>query len=391
MDAEITEKDLKLPYGLGEDFTVVKRGPFDPVLETLYRGLPQKGSVTIKYFERPARVQPARCFNGRAISLTVRSNGAAFDQWGPFWGGKMPPSRYAPDGRESPYYLRPARDICLVVEQELGLLSDTITNGFVIVAGSTGALKTELATGLIHLLLERKMEKWYRNAKGRKPHLVTCEDDIEKYFVDLEFLYPLTEDWIWDVRWPDCTPRSSARDFGVGDDNEKKPGARMWQAVADALRMKPTVFYGGEIRDLEDWKPLYTLAQSHLVVVTTHSASLAGTFRLLEDVLEIHQSSQRSDLAAAIAGIIHMRTGRLDLDGRVGYVLPALWKQTLATAAAYTANGLASIIPGRGDASLTCFGRQHFAELLLKRVPDPPFRGADELKAHAAHFDLTGV
>jgi hypothetical protein len=243
-------------------------------------------------------------------------------------------------------------------------------------------MKTELVLSLIERRLAALMEKWNKGGrKGRKPHLVTCEDNIEKYFLELPNLQALESPhgnadpgyakslWLSDPAYPDYTPRMRYKDT-----------ENLEEAVNAALRMTPAVFYAGEIRDPKDWIHLYRLAQSHVVALTTHASSLTNTFFLLQRSLRIGTAAQRSALAASIHSVIHMKPGQGSLKRTLRYkesgknpieiseikwVLPACWTRTALSVAAYTADGASSLtpenitIPDRGD--VYCVGRQSFA------------------------------
>jgi hypothetical protein len=91
-------------------------------------------------------------------------------------------------------------------------------SGLLVISGSTKSLKTKLALGLIHIHLEDLMRQWLRDHKARRPHLITCEDDNETYFTELNWLLPVEQAyktprghplnlWFSDVDMPDYTPR----------------------------------------------------------------------------------------------------------------------------------------------------------------------------------------
>jgi hypothetical protein len=204
---------------------------------------------------------------------------------------------------------------------------------------------------------------------------VTCEDNIEQYFIEPGRLKPIencfkpskipfqNDFWLTHDRLPDYTPRKLNVDT-----------ASLRDAVSDALRMTPAVFYGGEIRNKADWRHLHHLAQSHLVVVTTHSSSIVNTFSLLRDSMRINSPAQRSDLASSIFGIVHMRGGKLPMSSRpsIDYVLPACWMRTPASVAGFAADGMASIVPHFVDLQTqdfpgpSCIGRRSFARELAR-------------------------
>lgn len=391
-----------LPIDLGDDFTVIIRFEKTPVsdckaeIQKLLREVApdapewKEGSVS---FDDPrggtVRIQPASCFAGRAVSLTVRAKPPdpqpkgyrnwEFDVKVPKGLKKDSPlhTQYAPKstrrGNEKEQDLCSVEAYCNAIDAVV-LENSTPKEGFLIIAGATGTLKTDLATGLIHGMLQREMQKWWGSPKSRRPHLVTCEDDIEKMLVRLVELKKIKDRdlYLWDPRLPDYTPRRKGDDFD-----------RVSDAVDDALRMKPTIFYAGEIREKEDWSPLFRLAKSHLVVLTTHASSLIGTFALIESHLDIKHESQRSELVSSIAGVVHMRGGKLTSSGKgMRYLLPAAWKGDLKSRAAYTSAGLSSIMPDSG--------RRTFADKFLALREGLPDDAPRELRKTATQWDLCG-
>lgn len=383
-----------LPKNQPTDFTLIS--PFlDFAVNDL--GLNFEASRTYQIGENDARVQPANCFDGRAISITVRSE-SNFEPGT----AKLPQadtyrlfSGYQPSPKVKNENLNSIHEICRVVYEVLHLDEKDEVHGFLIISGTTNSLKTQLAQGLIHFYLEHRMLKWLAS-KGelRKPHLVTCEDDIEKYFVELERLVPLEtvypadteagskDFWLTNPNVPDYTPRKKSKDT-TGE---------LDKAVESALRMTPAVFYAGEIRDPKDWKHLYPLAQSHLVVLTTHASGLVNTFEILKRNLEAKSPAQNSELAASVFAVVHMRSGHplkaiseLPADGQSGdgreikSVIPACWRNTPMSVSTFTSDGLASLVAGYADltpmfendapdwrAKLPySVGRRAFAEVLL--------------------------
>ncbi|HEX3681322.1 MAG TPA: hypothetical protein VHU83_02185 [Bryobacteraceae bacterium] len=381
-----------LPRNQPSDFTLIS--PFlDFAVNEL--SLNFEASQTYQIGENDARVQPANCFDGRAISITVRSE-SNFEPGR----AQLPQSAtyrlfsgYQPSPKVSNENLNSVHEICRVVYEVLHLDEKDEVHGFLIISGTTNSLKTQLARGLIHFYLEHRMLKWLASkGEQRKPHLVTCEDDIEKYFVELERLVPLetvyqTTDtetgsrnfWLTNPDVPDYTPRKKDKDVG----------GELDKAVESALRMTPAVFYAGEIRDQKDWKRLYPLAQSHLVVLTAHASGLVNTFEILQRNLEAKSPAQHSELAASVFAVVHMRSGHpLNAiseppagEGReIKSVIPACWRNTPMSMSTFTSDGLASLVAGYADLTSMLesaapdwraklpysVGRRAFAEVLLK-------------------------
>ena len=167
--------------------------------------------------------------------------------------------------------------------------------------------------------------------------------------------------WLCHNHLPDYTPRL----LGIDTDCLR-------DAIDDALRMTPAIFYAGEIRDRSAWRELARLAQSHLVAVTTHSSSIVNTFSLLRDCLRVHTPAQRSELASSVLSIVHMRAGKLEISPgkNTEYVLPACWVRTPTSVTGLASDGLASIVPHFVDlelepapAGVSCIGRRAFAKV----------------------------
>lgn len=377
---------LYLPTNQTTDFTVVT--PFFKQVDKKFPPDEQtrdKRGFTCEDFlsSEPARVQVCWCYGSRARSITVRSK-YEFKGFG-LNSSDCADSYYLVSGyhanpKPSDDYLVSIYEVCKTVFAAIGLRQYERGNGFIIVSGSTKSLKSELARGLMNMLLEKMMKTWLQDTKKRKPHLVTCEDNIEQYFIELNRLKRLEECfvpsegpsmpnfWLCHDCLPDYTPRLLEKDT-----------PNLAAAVDDALRMTPAIFYGGEIRKKADWQELNRLAQSHLVVVTTHSSSIVNTFSLLRDYLEISSPARRSDLASSVLAIVHMRAGKLKdcrepvKDSGFEYVLPSCWVRTPASVTAFASDGLASVVPHflnlkEEDSSSRafCIGRRSFAEEFIR-------------------------
>lgn len=386
-----------LPTNQGSDFTVIgldtarvslefdkadEQGAAKPGADE--KDQDDKFSRTVDYalMGQPARVQDCSCYEGRARSLTARCKyeykDAALVNQAPenycLISGYHPGPNISKPGND-PFYMVSTYEECRVVFRALGLNEYKDEHGLLIVSGSTNSMKTKLVLGLINMLLEEMMKKWFLRTIKRKPHLVTCEDNIEQYFIEPRRLKPIEycfkpseipfqkNFWFTHDLLPDYTPRKL---------NVDTPSLR--DAIRDALRMTPAVFYGGEIRNKADWRHLYHLSQSHLVVVTTHSSSIVNTFSLLRDSMRINSPAQRSDLASSIFAIVHMRGGKLPIcrGSAIDYVLPACWMRTAASVAGFAADGMASIVPhfvdlhARDFPKPSCIGRRSFARELAR-------------------------
>lgn len=358
-----------------------------------------------------ARIQYCSCFDGASRSITVRTNtkSKAFPEKISCCREYLQYSGYQPSPQRTPGFLASKWAVCRAVLEALRFdrPEKLQSPGLLVIAGGTGSLKTVLAQGLIQMRLERLMGDWLDNSANlRKPHLVTCEDDIEAYLYDLRMLQPVEQVflpnpkpacfepglWLCRADLPDYTPRRLGRDTDG-----------LEEAVDDALRMKPAIFYGGEVRHGDDWKQLYRLALSHLVVVTTHASSLVSTFALLQKHLEVKTSAQRSELASALYGVVHMKPGEMEGDvwevidkeayergaghrvwpwqarraryynSIVHFLLPAVWVSTPSAVAAFTSDGAASLVPEfvpiEPKMTAFCIGRASFVNKLQELSP----------------------
>lgn len=379
------------PTNQPPDYTLIVRREHLPDL--LGRSLDRSRRLRIDGDD--ARLQIVSCFEQKAISVTVRGKENDRFKEGmkdlPKAEGYRLISRYKPSPECIEDALNSVHEISQVVYDVLTRKESRETHGFLIVSGTTNSLKTKLALGLIHMYLEARMIDWLKSDRiQRKPHLVTCEDDVEKYFVELDRLQPLEtlyqDDcgtvvekglWLSNPWLPDYTPRQKFKDVR----REK-----LDYAVESALRMTPSVFYAGEIRAVEDWKSLYRLAQSHLVVLTTHASGLVNTFEILQNRLEIKTPGQKSELAAATFAVVHVRTGPLlkhpgeASAPKIRSIIPTCWVQTPMSVSNYTSDGLASLVGQHADLIGQykkngqaeqrelpyAVGRRAFAEVLLE-------------------------
>lgn len=393
-----------LPRNQPADYTLVSRSS---LIQAQFAKKKDEGR-SCRIGDEDARLQVVSCFENWGVSVTVRGKDhfkegqlrlADAKDWRMLSGYKPSPEC----GSDT---LNSVHEICQVLFDAIELHEKEEVHGFLIVSGTTNSLKSQLALGLIHMYLERRMRKWLASGgKQRKPHLVTCEDDIERYFLGLGRLKDLAElyateagiqsgIWLTNTTLPDYTPRHKKKDVSEG---------KLDKAVESALRMTPAVFYAGEIRDPEDWPSLYRLAQSHLVVLTTHASGLVNTFEILQHRLKIENPAQNSELASTVLAVIHMRSGPpLNSAGEkkveIKSVVPACWRNTLMGVSSFTSDGLASLVPRYvdlrpryGDTAKSCelpyaMGRRTFGEVLLALA-----KKEKELKGLAApHLEKWG-
>lgn len=260
-------------------------------------------------------------------------------------------------------------------------------SGLVVVAGSTNSAKSLITRGLIHLYLKNVFND--KNLK-RRPHLLTFEDPIEKYY-SKDIYTPDGSHPQQDVAMEafgkgiDYTPRQQNQDVGSLRD-----------VLSDALRQTPKVLFVGETRRKKDWLELIDFAGTgHLVITTAHAGSLLDAMHKIFLATEATTPAERSEVASRLLAVVHIK--RAEIEGyQFGALVPALWRRVPKGLNALTAEGLASVLPhsysdGRNPSS--CLGRKYFAERLLEfaegRNPPPALRG--RLIAKAIDWDLQGA
>ena len=280
-------------------------------------------------------------------------------------------------------------------------------SGLVVITGATDSSKSLITRGLIFLHLERAASLAAKE-KRRRPHLVTFEDPIEKYYVlnplagkagpsaapvsDRLSLEDLEE--LLDALYLDYTPRER----NVDADSLK-------HVIEDALRQTPAVLFVGETREKEDWKDLLQFAGTgHLVVTTSHAKSVVEAMSDIFRETETKTQAQRSEIARRILGVVNVRkfTPR---DSNVRALLPAMWKSTPNSISNLVADGLASILPAQERESIIgYYGRKYFAQRLTAKSPlmeeaetadesrKEEIRNAiDAIKKKANEWDFEGV
>jgi len=165
--------------------------------------------------------------------------------------------------------------------------------GLVLVTGPTGSGKSTTLAAMIDLI----------NTE-RACHIVTIEDPIE---------------YVHEHK------RAMVNQREVGIDTQSFPSG-----LRAALRSDPDVLLVGEMRDLESISTALTIAETgHLVFATLHTNDAAQTVARITDVFAAEQQAQvRSQLAAAITGIVYQR-----LVPRIGGGMVAAHEVLVATGA----------------------------------------------------------
>jgi hypothetical protein len=264
-------------------------------------------------------------------------------------------------------------DQCQVLHSGISELNLKHPQGLVVLCGSTNSSKSLIARGLIHRFLEARRHVPGKPVQSRRPHLVTFEDPIEKFFIsseekELRELPKITQAGRWGV---DYTPREKGPDKDVPN---------LKQAFADALRQTPAVFYIGEVRDRSDWVDALEFAGTgHLVITTAHAGSLLEMMMKILSAVGADIPARRRLYAGKILSVIHLKSFG-SVEGRE-LLLPSFWRNTEQSLATLTASGFAGIIP-TGSAKgyrttgsessesnqKSCCGRHALLELLLDEL-----------------------
>jgi hypothetical protein len=196
----------------------------------------------------------------------------------------------------------------------------------------------------------------------------------------------------------DYTPRQ--REVDVED---------LAEALQDALRQTPKVFFVGETRNSQDWKALIDFAATgHLLITTAHAGSLVEAMHKIFLATKAKTSAERGEVAGRLLAIVHLKRVELSEPATSGayrynynVLVPALWRRLPKGLNGLIAEGLASVLPhsysDTGD-PCSCLGRKYFAYHLLKQAeqrqtPLPQFwpRFKQNLGLKATDWDLQGA
>lgn len=279
--------------------------------------------------------------------------------------------------------LNTIREICDSINNELLFPNDPSyksgeLHGLILVTGATASAKSLIARGLIDDYLKESLQ-----IAKRRQHLVTLEDPIEKHFLPIndELLKNHAGNPNEAIPIPthaigvDYTPRLKENGIpSLGD------------ALSDALRQTPKVFFVGETREAEDWKEIMKFAGSgHLVVTTAHAGSLVESFELIFKSNKVKSAAARNHIASRILGVIHLK--RLKIND-LSVLLPSVWRRTPASVNDLTAAGFKSLLPGNGESDPS-LGRKYFASKLLEAAGDDKGHGT-VIMQEAIKMDLRG-
>lgn len=333
---------------------------------------------------RRARILGTTCFRGEYVSLSLRLK----EKLGEASAGEV--ARWVPGNPEFDNDL-----IADFIFGELDWPSVTTPNGsgpegLIIVAGSTNSGKTELAQAIaLHSLqhgvakfrescsenMKRKNADCADEMEGcKRPHLVTYEDPIEDWtfgrLVDEQSQELQAELFSDPAVAASCGFAMTARECGIDVGSLK-------QALCDARRQSPACFYVGEVRRPGDWKEILEFSSTgHLIVVTTHAASLAECVLRLVQATEATGPADRRRWLGSLKSIIHARL--LPTSERKIHQMPAVWLNRDDAGNALVGSGPSTIV---ADGEV-CFSRRQFFDKYLR------FR-QQQVRDRAGSFDRT--
>jgi hypothetical protein len=260
--------------------------------------------------------------------------------------------------------------------------------GLIVISGATAAGKSQTARGLVYKYLCTKIEA--ENSGVRRPHLVTCEDPVDKLWAKNPDEARMTG--------VDYTPR----DLGLDKDVNS-----LENAVTTALRQTPAVFFVGEVRSRTDWRSILRFASTgHLAITTSHAGSLTEAMGQILRATQSNTPALRSETASRVLALVHLRTARIavtidDLPVELVVTLPAIWVRSAASTKAIMADGLSALLPFRdvggvdaavGAGQFGSLGRTSFAEQLLKGSNQGTKSSAGEQILRTARtWDLEGI
>lgn len=263
--------------------------------------------------------------------------------------------------------------------------------GLLAIAGSTRSGKSVIAQGLIYkYLVSRTKAISTANSKHpgkeRRPHLITLEKPIEKFFYRDQNGKPIDIGAIRDLA-VDYTPREIQKDT-----------PSIEAGLDDALRQTPSIVYVGEIRGDHDWQTILEFAGTgHLVVTTTHAGSLVELMSGIFKALDARTPARRAHIAERILGLVHLRSDTFKIGtSESAATIPALWRHTPEGISSLVSAGLAAMLPhysaiGTAESfRRSSLGRRWFVERLIDEcVRSDELVG--ELRGSAIEWDLEGI
>lgn len=289
---------------------------------------------------------------GKYLSVTVRKQKGKV--------GYEPESLPIEKQKKRENYLFSVSEYCGSIYKPVFLETESTPNaqGLLVITGPTKSLKSEITRGLIHLYLKDKRKQ------GRRPHLVTFEDPIEMLYANLDHKGQLCVALARGKEPDDInyTPREKPRD-----------AVFLRDALADALRQTPAVFFVGETRSKEEWEVLLDFAATgHLIVTTAHAGSLVEAMRKIFEARGVQTPADRGEIANKLLAVVNVKPDQIEIPGKslhTDIVFPALWRRTTRGVAGLTSDGLSALIPHRNTPERpSCLGRRWFIEALIKLV-----------------------
>jgi hypothetical protein len=353
------------------------------------------------------RLSLCSCFAGRYVSCTFRPSGVSeredvlpreaysYGSWDSSFGHKPANTvrhvadTAADEGGVKKVEVREAKatepDLMNSMEEISNWVFDRVnevgplTQGLIVIAGSTNTGKSQLAVNYISHLIQDKVK---HSAKAkRRPHLITFEDPIENYWVESPDAAAKTG--------IDYTPREKDRDVNC-----------LQEAIEAALRHTPTLFFVGETRNQGDWKHLIQFASTgHLCLTTSHAGSLTEAMGQLLHANQAESPAGRSEVARKILAIVHLRSEVVDLNSpetprKLKVLLPAIWVRSDASTMRLMADGLIALLPFRSIKRFSetgCLGRTAAAEALWTLRKNRHLPVPSMIMNLARKWDLEGV
>lgn len=315
----------------------------------------------------PARMLAAFAENNRILSLTLRFDQKTPTDIKPFaYEGALTNTSGLVAKRRDPKFLFDADATADVLLQSWGMaipvtqdpkarlkwpLQAKRKDGLIIIAGATSTGKSLLARTvalryLLALASDPKAEV--------PPHCVTFEDPIESWMVEDPAQEKDHQRDLLNGAALGVNLYLTARERG-------KDVPSLEAACRDALRQTPACFFIGEVRHSSDWEHALSLATTgHLVMATTHAASLPETFAKVCGPKGIASPFSRGSIAQAIRGVVHL-IGTPVNNRTEGF--SSLWRNTPESVNNFKSSGLSSLIVdgncilGYGDVAHRVFER----------------------------------
>lgn len=237
--------------------------------------------------------------------------------------------------------------------------------GLVIFSGATKCGKSSLAKAFSLSAIRDSIVQAHAE-KGKLPHLVSLEDPIETWSVGVS-KSPGTG-------YTKCAVTSleegtenaikhgfvvTARELGVGKDV-----ATVREGLLDARRQTPQCVFIGEVRNPDEWRDVLEFAGTgHLVVTTTHAASLSETFARIAMAVGADSPLRRRQVINQLVACIHTKPAVVENETtRNEAFLPTRWIRSNAALNGFVADGLSSLNPNRRFV----LGRSQFINSMLE-------------------------